>query len=299
MGGQNFTRTKRRTLMNLDGKHVVITGGSAGIGAGLAHEFAERGARVLVAARSESKLRAVADPVVGDHLVADLGVAADVDGFIARCLDVLGHIDVLVNNAGIETSTSFATADRDEIRGLARLNFEAPMLLTRDVLPHMLKRGSGHIVQMSSVAGAIPFPGLAAYSGSKAGLTNFTETLRIELKATPIGLTVVSPGPVQTEMWDRLDNDGRPFAAAGLTRFGRLGFLPKLSVDKLADATAGAIESDRRFVRLPKRYGAYHALNNAPRRLVEGALAGVKFPPEWEIADEANEANEAADRAGR
>jgi short-subunit dehydrogenase len=268
--------------VDLDGKNVVITGGSAGIGAGLAHECAERGARVLVAARSESKLRAVADRIVGDHLVADLGDAAEVDAFIPRCLDILGHIDVLVNNAGIETSTSFATADRNEIRALARLNFEAPLLLTRDVLPHMLRRGSGHIVQMASVAGAIPFPGLAAYSGSKAGLTNFTETLRIELKATLIGLTVVSPGPVLTEMWERLDNDGKPFAAAGLKRFRRLGFLPKLSVDKLVDATVDAIEADKRFVRLPKRYGGYHALSNAPRRLVEGALLGVKFPPEWE-----------------
>jgi NAD(P)-dependent dehydrogenase (short-subunit alcohol dehydrogenase family) len=191
--------------MDLDGKHVVITEGSAGIGAGLAYEFAERGARVLVAARSDSKLRAVADRIVGDHLVADLGDAGDVDAFIPRCLDVLGHIDVLVNNAGIETSTSFATADRNEIRAPARLNFEAPMMLTRDVLP-------------------------------------------------------------------------------------------KLSVDKLVDATADAIESDRRFVRLPKRYGAYHALNNVPRRLVEAALLGVKFPPEWETAGEADEADEAEGR---
>jgi len=83
-------------------------------------------------------------------------------------------------------------------------------------------------------------------------------------------------------MWERLDNAGKPFAAAGLTRFRRLGFLPKLSVDKLVNATADAIEADRRFVRLPKRYGGYHALSNAPRRLVEGALLGVKFPPEWE-----------------
>jgi len=268
--------------MDLDGKNVVITGGSAGIGAGLAHEFAERGARVLVAARSEAKLRAVADRIVGDHIVADLGDATEVDAFIPKCLDVLGHIDVLVNNAGIETSTSFATADRDEIRALARLNFETPLMLTRDALPHMLRRGSGHVVQMASVAGAIPFPGLAAYSGSKAGLTNFTETLRIELKATPIGLTVVSPGPVLTEMWERLDNDGKPFAAAGLKRFRRLGFLPKMEVQPLVKATVDAVERDRRFVRMPKRYGGYHALSNAPRRLVEGALLGVKFPHEWE-----------------
>lgn len=264
--------------MDLHGKNVVVTGGSAGIGAGLATGFAERGAHVLVAARSEDKLRAVAGRFVGDHIVADLTDSDQVDTFVASCLDKLGHIDVLVNNAGIETGESFAMTRRDDIRMLARLNFEAPLMLTRDVLSHMLARGSGHVVQMASVAGAIPFPGLAAYAGSKAGLTNFTETLRLELKGTDIGLTVVSPGPVLTEMWDRLDNDDKPFAAAGLTRFRRLGFLPKLSVDKVVDATIQAVESNKRFVRLPTRYGGYHLLSNAPRRLVEGALVGVKFP---------------------
>ncbi|WP_051062953.1 SDR family NAD(P)-dependent oxidoreductase [Ilumatobacter nonamiensis] len=268
--------------MDLTGKHVVVTGGSQGIGAALATEFADRGARVLVAARSEEKLREVAAPIVGDHLVADLSGAADVDTFVDRCLDVLGHIDVFVNNAGIETSTSFATTDRDQLRTLARLNFEGTVLLTRDVLDHMLERGSGHIVQMSSVAGAIPFPGLAAYAGTKAGITNFTETLRLELKRTDIGLTVVSPGPTDTEMWDRLETDERPFVGVGLQRFKRLGFLPKLSAEQIASATVDAVERSKRFVRLPRRYDGYHMLSNAPRRLVEGALLGTRFPKDWE-----------------
>lgn len=267
--------------MDLNGKHVVITGGSAGIGATMARAFAEQGARVLVASRSVEKLRAVADRIVGDHIVADLTDPDDVDAFVARCLERLGHIDVFVNNAGVETSTSFATTDRNDLRTLARLNFEATLLLTRDVLPHMLERGSGHIVQISSIAGAIPFPGLAAYSGTKAGITNFTESLRLEIRGTGVDLTVVSPGPVETEMWERLENIQRPFAAVGLTRFRRLGFLPKLSPEKIADATVDAVLQEKRFVRLPKRYAAYHVLSNAPRRLVEGALFGTKFPHDW------------------
>lgn len=268
--------------MELNGKHVVVTGGSQGIGAAMASAFAERGARVLVAARTEDKLREVADRIVGDYIVADLTDPDDVDSLVARCLEKLGHIDVFVNNAGIETSTSFATTDRDDVRAIARLNFESTLLLTRDVLDHMLPRGAGHIVQMSSVAGAIPFPGLAAYAGTKAGINNFTETLRLELKHTDIDLTVVSPGPTDTDMWDRLESDDRPFAAVGLTRFKRLGFLPKLSPEKVADATVDAVESEQRFVRIPKRYGHYHLLSNAPRRLVEGALVGTRFPNDWE-----------------
>jgi len=266
--------------MDLDGKHVVVTGGSQGIGAALAAEFSARGARVLVAARSEENLRRVAAPIVGDHLVVDLTDPDDVDGFVARCLDVLGHIDVFVNNAGVETSTSFAATDRAAIRATARLNFEATVLLTRDVLDHLLERGSGHIVQMSSVSGAIAFPGMATYAGTKAGITNFTESLRLELKGTAIGLTVVSPGPTQTAMWDRIENDDQPFVAVGLARFRRLGFLPTLSPEKVARQTVAGVEADKRFVRLPKRYGAYHLLSNAPRRLVEGALIGTEFPEE-------------------
>ncbi|MEM9042914.1 MAG: SDR family NAD(P)-dependent oxidoreductase, partial [Actinomycetota bacterium] len=131
--------------MDLNGAHVVVTGGSTGIGAALADEFTERGARVLVVARSEEKLRTVAARNVGDYVVADLSDAGDVDGLVEKCLATLGHVDVWVNNAGIETSTSFASTPRDEIRTLARLNFEATLLLTRDVLDHLLPRNSGHV----------------------------------------------------------------------------------------------------------------------------------------------------------
>ncbi len=106
--------------------------------------------------------------------------------------------------------------------------------VTRDVLPHMVERGS-----------------------------------------------VVSPGPVETEMWERLENDHRPFAAVSLNRFKRLGFLPKLSPEQIADATIDAVLQEQRFVRLPQRYGAYHLLSNAPRRLVEVVLLGTKFRHDW------------------
>lgn len=174
-----------------------------------------------------------------------------------------------------------ATTDRNDLRTTARLNFEATLLLTRDALAHMLERESGHIVQMSSVTGAIPFPGLAAYAGTKAGITNFTESLRLEIKGSGVDLTVVSPGPTETEMWERLDNDQRPFVAVGLKRFKRLGFLPKLSSEQVVDATVDAVARGRRYVRLPKRYRGYHLMSNAPRRLVEGALLGTKFPHDW------------------
>ena len=106
----------------------------------------------------------------------------------------------------------------------------------------MLPRNRGHIVQMSSVAGAIPFPGLAAYAGSKAGLTNFSETLRLELKHTDIGITVVSPGPVDTEMWEptfeRLGEDAVREGFAKRVPMARWG-----TADEIADAASTADEA--------------------------------------------------------
>jgi hypothetical protein len=262
--------------MDLTGKNVVVTGGSMGIGECFADEFASKGANVLVVARSEDKLAAVAERVGGQYLVADLGAAEGVDGLVDACIGKLGHIDVWVNNAGIETSNGFADIDRDVIRAVARLNFEAPMMLTRDLLDHMLPRGEGHIVQISSMAGTVQFPGFTAYCGSKAGLTNFTESLRFELKGTGIGLTVVAPGPVAGEMWDRADYEGS-YLEPALKRFKLLQQLPQIKPTKIAAQTVAAVAGNTRYVRLPKRSFYYHWLNNAPRRIAEVGLTGVKM----------------------
>lgn len=263
--------------MGLQNKNVVVTGGSQGIGEHIATAFSQAGANVLVIARSAEKLAAVASRIKGQSLTADLTDPNDLDSLVVRSIEVLGHIDVWVNNAGIETKDAFVATARPDVRQLARLNFEAPLLLTHDVANHMLERGGGHIVQMSSVAATIPFPGLSAYAGSKAGLTNFTESLRLELAQTPINLTVVAPGPVDTDMWDRLDTPDS-YQAPALKRFRQLQFLPKIDPQKLADATVDAVVKNKRFVRVPARYGLYHMLNNAPRRMVEMAMTGVNLP---------------------
>lgn len=274
----HFDNLLRRGQMQLQGKRVVITGASQGIGAAMAHAFRAQGATVLLVARSQDKLADLGNKIGAEWLVADLTNSTDLDALVARCAGVLGHIDVWVNNAGVETDDAFVHTDRAEIRSLARLNFEAPLMLTRDVLPHMLARGSGHIVMTSSIAGAIPFPGLAAYAGSKAGLTNFSETLRLELKGSGIGLTVVAPGPVDTAMWDRLDTP-TSWQQPALTRFRRLMFLPKVDPTTIGVQVVNAVANDKRFVRPKRRFGGYHALNNLPRRMVEVALTGVRMPP--------------------
>ena len=262
--------------MDLDGKCVVVTGGSRGIGAELARQFARAGASVVVVARPSRELDGVAEALGATAIAADLATPDGVDGLVERCIGQLGHVDVWVNNAGVETNESFVGTDRADIRRLLRINLEAPMLLTHDVVGHMLRRGSGHVVQISSAAGVVPFPGLTAYAGSKAGLTHFTESLRLELKGTGVGFTVVAPGFVDTAMLDRLMVDDS-FQEPALARFRHLRFAPVMPPDLIASKTVAAVADGKPFVRLPKRYNVYHLLNNAPRRLVQASLIGVRL----------------------
>ncbi len=261
--------------MEVKGRTAVVTGGSGGIGEQIATALADAGATVAVVARSADKLTAVAERIDGHAIIADLTDDEDLDGLVEGCISTLGHVDIWVNNAGVETYQAFVRVPRDNIRQLARLNFEVPLMLTRDVLPHMLERGGGHIVQISSLAGAVGFPAMAAYCGSKAGLTNFTETVRLEMAKTNVGFTVVAPGPVDGDMWHRITAEGK-YAQPALDRFRRLRFLPTIDARKLAKRTVSAIEKDKRFVRMPARFSMYHWLNNAPRRMIEASLLGVE-----------------------
>lgn len=259
--------------MQLDNAHVFITGASRGIGAAMARRFAAKGARVSVAARSADALGSVAADIGGWSFPVDLTDDTAVDGLIERVEAEAGPIDVLVNNAGLETNAWLRDVDPDTIRTVSRLNLEVPMLLTRQALPGMMTRGRGHLVYTSSIAGAASFPGLAAYCGTKAGLTNFAATVRAELRDHPVGVTVVSPGPVDTQMWDNLE-DASDFEPM-LERLRRLQLIPKVSPEKLAKRTVAAVEAERRHVRTPRRLTATFMMNEAPRRIIEGVLSGV------------------------
>ncbi len=265
--------------MELSGAHVLVTGGSRGIGAAMARAFAKAGAEVSVAARSEGDLKQVAADVGGHAFVVDLTDSVEVDGLIARVEGEVRPIDVLVNNAGIETDDQHAALDVNLIRTLCRVNFETPLVLTRQVVRGMHARGKGHLVYTSSLGGSAGFPGLAAYAGSKAGLNNFVASMRLELNDTNIGTTLVAPGPVDTRMWDALEDSS--YTDELLKRFNTMRLIPKLSPEKLAKRTVKAVESNRRHVRHPRRLSMNFMLPEVPRRMTESLVAGIKFeqPP--------------------
>jgi uncharacterized protein len=264
--------------MDVVGKHVVITGGSQGIGEAMARAFATAGARVTVVARQADKLAAVAAAVGGNAVVADLLDADRVAALVAEIEGAHGHIDVLVNNAGIEEAGAFGAMGVDRIQPTMSLNAVVPMQLTRQVLPAMIERGSGHLVFTSSIAGSSSFPGMAVYCGSKAAVNNFASTVRREVQSTSIKVTIVAPGPVDTAMWGRVEDAG-PSAQRVVQRMRRLWLLPTASPEAIAAATVKAVQRNRRHVRTPRRLLVTFWLSEAPRRLTEALLAGVRFDP--------------------
>lgn len=263
--------------MDLQGAHVLITGASRGIGASMARAFVAAGARVSLVARSADALAAVGAEVRGAVFPADLSDAAAVDALVSRVEAESGAIDVLVNNAGLESSQWLASETPESIREVARLNLEAPMVLTSAVLPGMLERGRGAVVFVSSLAGTAGFPGMTVYAGTKGGITNFAASVRVELRDTPVKVTLVAAGPIDTGMWDRLEE--KDAFAPILKRLNALHLIPKKSPEVLARRTVDAVKSGRRHVRVPRRLAVTYWLGESPRRIAEWLLAGVRWNP--------------------
>ncbi|MEV5553708.1 SDR family NAD(P)-dependent oxidoreductase [Nonomuraea wenchangensis] len=184
--------------MRLADAHVLITGASSGIGAATAHALAGTGARLTLAGRDRERLAAVAAATGGNMVVCD--VATEAGELATRA----GHVDVLVNNAGVGWAGSFVEMPAGSAERLLAVNLAAPIALTRLLLPGMLTAGRGHVVFVASIAGAVGVAREAVYSATKAGLMVFAEGLRHELHHAPgVGVSVLLPGVVDTPFFAR------------------------------------------------------------------------------------------------
>jgi uncharacterized protein len=259
--------------MELCGKRVLITGASRGIGESLAHAFAEAGATVALVARTQDSIRALAAKLGGTAHPADLSDPTQIATLIRHVEDEAGPIDVLVNNAGVENPCGFTDAPDDDLRTVTEVNYLAPAALCRQVIPRMLRRGGGHIVNVSSMAGCSVLPGLVTYSASKAALSQFTAGLRADLRGFPIGTTLVELGPIPTDMLAQAD-DYAP-TANSLRRFYRMRLAVDIPREKVADEVVEAVQKGRRHVRIPKRAALFPMLSEVPRRATEVLLTGV------------------------
>jgi NADP-dependent 3-hydroxy acid dehydrogenase YdfG len=195
----------------LAGRWIVVTGASRGIGAELARRLAADGARLALVARSREALTALAGELGAEPVVCDVGDSAQIERAAERIGTLAGGApDVVVNNAGVFTITAAHKTSVELFRRTLDVNLLAPFAFVHAFLPGMRARGSGHLVTLGSVADRNIFPGNAAYSASKYGLRALHEVLRAELRGSGVRATLVSPGPVDTELWDPIDPDNRP-----------------------------------------------------------------------------------------
>jgi len=194
-------------------KVALVTGGGSGIGAGIARVLAAAGARVAVADLNEDAAATVAAglPGLGVHL--DVTDRASTDVAVTRVEQALGPVDVLVNNAGISIVAPFTDITDPDWDRLLNVNLRGVLIVTQRVLPSMLKRRSGRIINISSMAGKEGLPNLACYCATKFGVIGLTQALAREVADRDVTVNAVCPGVVRTPLWD--DPDTRDPARAG------------------------------------------------------------------------------------
>jgi NADP-dependent 3-hydroxy acid dehydrogenase YdfG len=232
---------------SLAGRTAVVTGASRGIGLAIATSLAAAGARLTLIARDASRLEPHATALRANALACDVGDGRSVDRAVASITSSIGAPDILVNNAGLFQLAPVDETTVDAFTAAVEVNLVAPFRLIRAFLPAMRARQRGDIVNIGSIADHTTFPGNAAYGATKHGLRALHDVMRTELRGSGVRVTLVSPGPVDTSLWDEIDPDSRE------------GFTPRsrmLSPNAVAAAVLYAVsqppEVDVELVRLSR-----------------------------------------------
>jgi short-subunit dehydrogenase len=246
-------------MTKLDGALAVVTGASSGIGEATARVLAARGSQVVLLARNLDRLQSIVDDVrrqgqKADAFAVDMADAAAIARVAQQLSEMHGSPDILVNNAGAGRWLPILETSAEEAFQMMAVPYLAAFNITRDLLPGMLARRSGHIVNVTSVAARLSWPGAVAYSAARAAMEGFTNALRADLHDTGIGVTLAMFGTVESSYWAH--NPGSreriPRAAGGIR---------VLSPEQAAALIASAIERGSRTVVAPGMFRLLFLLN--------------------------------------
>jgi short-subunit dehydrogenase len=244
---------------------ALVTGASSGIGAATAKALARRGTTVGLVARRADRLEEVAAECrttapLSRAWRADLSDPLGAAELAVQIWDELGPLDVIVHNAGIPLRRTADRLTMAEVNSVMTVNYFSPVAMTLALLPRLLERGRGTIVNVSSLGGRLGIAGEAAYSASKFALVGWSESLAADLLGTGVAVRLVLPGPIDTEIWDQPGNDPAPFTGS---------FEPP---ELVADGIIDAIASDRFEHYLPD----LRAVVEMKTKDFEGFVAGMR-----------------------
>jgi len=255
-----------RNNERLKGKTVVITGASGGLGEQTAYRCAESGANLVLLARNVKKLEQMAEGIQKSHQVEclpmqlDLSKLEDIPVVFEEIFNKVSQVDVLVNNAGYGV---FAEADEvtlSDLEGMFAVNVVGLIACTKEVIPSMKSRGTGHIINVSSQAGKLATPKSSVYSATKHAVLGYTNSLRMELAGHGVFVTAVNPGPMATNFFDVADPSG-----SYVKNLGRY----ILSTETVAEKLVAAMITDRREINVPGWMNAGSILHVLFPKLVE------------------------------
>ncbi|MEV5002527.1 SDR family oxidoreductase [Nocardioides sp. LML1-1-1.1] len=231
------------TPIDLDGAHVVITGGARGIGRATAEAFLARGARVSIGDLDLATAKATAAEIGASAHRVDVADRASYDAFVDAAEAEHGPVDVLVNNAGVMPSGAFLDQDPAVDRLTMEVNVQGVLNGMRRVLPGMVERRRGHVVNVASLAGKFPVPGLAVYNASKFAVVGLTAATRLEMAEHGVTLSAVLPSAVDTDLASGFDM--KP--------------IPKVAPSDIAGAVVGSVGNRAAEIAVPRYVGALAA----------------------------------------
>jgi len=236
--------------MKVKGKKILITGAAGGIGKEMAMEFARRGADLFLSDINEAGLRQIRDQIesIGRKCYiarTDITRKDQVKEMIDDAMDQMEHVDVLVNNAGVTVISEIKDALLEDWEWIVGINLWGPIYGVHYILPHMIKRQQGHIVNMGSMGGLTALPANGSYNVTKFGITGFSEVLRAELKKHHINVTLICPGFLSCGEDFEKHGRVRGFKKFKPGAFAKGGVMP---VTKAASRFVGAIEKEKFMV---------------------------------------------------